>query len=187
MKEPIILASTSPRRKQLLAKICPQFEIVAPILEEEILDTALPLAAALEKLALEKARSVSRRYPDCYVIGADTIVSLQGKILGKPCNAQAAKEMLMSLSGATHDVLTAVAVVHEASNFISTVHEVTQVTFRELGEKEIDEYIATGEPFDKAGAYGIQENGRNLVASVNGGFDNVVGLPVALVQKLLEQ
>ncbi len=187
MTKEIVLASTSPRRKILLEKIVPSFQVIAPSLEEEVLSTALPLGKALEKLALEKASSVSKAYPDAVVIGADTIVALEGEVLGKPCDEAEANAMLSRLSGVAHQVYTAVAVVCETNQLILTAHEVTQVYFKKLSKAEIEAYIATGEPMDKAGAYGIQGEGGKLVASFEGDFDNVVGLPVTLLEKLLQE
>lgn len=185
MKRPLILASTSPRRKLLLAELGVPFTIEAPMLEKETLDTALPLAQALEALALAKARSVAARTPEALVLGADTIVCKEGVVLGKPADCAEAAEMLRALSGATHEVITAVALCCAACGFARTSHAVSKVRFRTLSEQEIADYIATGEPLDKAGAYGIQGEGGRFVEKLDGAFDNVVGLPMALVRDLL--
>lgn len=185
MKRPLILASTSPRRKLLLVELGVPFTIEAPMLEKETLDAALPLAQALEALALAKARSVAARAPEALVLGADTIVCKEGVVLGKPADRAEAAEMLRALSGATHEVITAVALCCAARDFARTSHAVSKVRFRTLSEQEIADYIATGEPLDKAGAYGIQGEGGRFVEKLDGAFDNVVGLPMALVRDLL--
>ncbi|MDO4281809.1 MAG: Maf family protein [Peptococcaceae bacterium] len=185
MKRSLILASTSPRRQALLGEVSEAFTIVAPRLEQEILDPTLPLAKALEQLALEKARSVAKSAPDAVVIGADTLVCKDGRRMGKPHDGAEAAAMLRLLSGATHEVITAVAICCEEAGVARTAHAVSRVTFRDLSEAEIAAYIAGGEPMDKAGSYGIQGEGGKFVARLEGDFDNVVGLPTALVRKLL--
>jgi len=132
------------------------------------------------RLALAKARAVAADHPGATVVGADTVVVLDGEILGKPTDAADAADMLTRLSGRTHEVLTGVAVV-PGECFATT----TSVTFRTLTPAEVDGYVATGEPLDKAGAYGIQGLGGALVASISGSFDNVVGLPVEQLSDLL--
>ena len=183
MKRALILASTSPRRRTLLSELGIPFTVCAPTLAEERLDPARPLAEALEALALEKARSVACRFPEALVLGADTIVCKDGVLLGKPHDAQDAAHMLRSLSGSDHDVITAVALCVGASNQAVSNHAVSTVRFRKLTEEA---YIATGEPLDKAGAYGIQGEGGRFVSALDGPFDNVVGLPLALVREMLD-
>lgn len=185
MLRPLILASTSPRRQSLLAELGVPFSISAPGLEQEILDPALPLAEALERLALEKACSVARENPQALVLGADTIVCREGVRLGKPRDAQDAFQMLRSLSGAEHEVITAVALVCAESGKSITRHAQSFVRFRSLSEQEIRDYIAGGEPLDKAGAYGIQGEGGKFVQALQGPYDNVVGLPLDLVREML--
>ena len=186
MKRTVILASTSPRRRELLHKVVEKFDVCAPALEQEVLDQSLDLPQALEKLALQKAESVANHFPEAIVIGADTIVCKDGELLGKPADGTEATHMLEALSGETHEVITAVAVVCHASEQIRTTHGLSHVTFRPLSAADIADYIATGEPLDKAGAYGIQGEGGKFVTKLEGDFDNVVGLPTALMAELLE-
>lgn len=186
MERPLILASTSPRRRMLLAELGVTFEIMAPILKEECLNQALPLPQALEALAAAKAQSVAAQKPQALVLGADTIVCKDGVVLGKPADAQEAAHMLRNLSGATHEVITAVALCCGETKKMLTDHAVSQVRFRTLSDEEIQAYIETGEPFDKAGGYGIQSGGGKFVEALAGDFDNVVGLPMTLVRKMLD-
>lgn len=186
MSRTVILASTSPRRRTLLQKVVPHFMVCAPSLAREVLDPTLALPEALEKLALEKAESVATTYPEAIIIGADTIVCKDGQLLGKPANAEEASRMLEALSGRAHEVITAVAVLCKETGRVQTVHGTSRVTFRTLTAEDISGYIATGEPLDKAGAYGIQGEGGKFVTNLEGDFDNVVGLPTALVAQLLE-
>ena len=187
MNREIVLASTSPRRQMLLKKVCEQFSICAPSLEKEILDAQLSLPKALEKLALEKAESVAKNKPAALVIGADTIVCKDGKRLGKPIDEAEARAMLQDLSGATHEVITAVAMVCLETHTVVTNHAVSAVTFRPLTEADLADYIATGEPIDKAGAYGIQGEAGKFVTNLSGDFENVVGLPTVLVREMLKE
>lgn len=179
----IILASASPRRRELLTGIGLSF-IVDPADVDETNETELdPVARALA-LASRKARRVSERRERGLVIGADTIVVIDGVILGKPSDAEEASAMLRRLSGRTHEVITAVAIVDAASGRMEAAHATTRVTFRPLSEGEIARYIATGEPFDKAGGYGIQGRGALLVERIEGCYPNVVGLPLVTLADL---
>lgn len=187
MLRPLILASTSPRRQSLLAELGIPFTISAPKLAQETLDPALPLAEALEHLALEKARSVARDNPQTLVLGADTIVCKDGALLGKPRDAAHAAQMLRTLSGAEHQVITAVALTCTESQKSITRHAQSSVHFRTLSEQEIQDYIASREPLDKAGAYGIQGQGGKFVEKLQGPYDNVVGLPLDLVRQMLAE
>lgn len=187
MTKPLILASSSPRRQALLKDITQDFTIQSPTLDEEVLDASLSLGEALEDLALQKAMSVAEGAPAALVIGADTIVAKDGVVLGKPKDEVEAKAMLTMLSGASHEVMTAVCVVCKEDGIVLKAHDTSHVTFRALSEADIDAYIATGEPMDKAGAYGIQGGAGKFVAHLDGAFDNVVGLPVALLRGLLEE
>lgn len=184
MERSLVLASTSPRRRILLAELEVPFTVVAPTLEEEQLEAGLSLPWALEKLALAKARSVAVSQPTALVIGADTLVAKDGVRLGKPTDPAEAMRMLQMLSGATHEVITAVAMYCGESGQTLTNHAVSKVRFRTLSEKEITDYIASGEPFDKAGGYGIQGAAGEFVAALDGDFDNVVGLPLSLVKQM---
>lgn len=184
----ILLASASPRRRELLARANYDFEVIVSDADETVPPQLTPLQAA-QHTARAKALAVARSAPeDALVIGADTMVVLDGHIYGKPQDASQACEMLRELSGKTHEVITGVCLAepdHDANIRIETFAEVTKVTFRELSDAEIEAYVDTGEPMDKAGAYGIQGKGGALVDHIEGDFDNVVGLPVtALVERL---
>ncbi|OXS80535.1 Maf family protein [Domibacillus enclensis] len=180
----IILASSSPRRKELLSQVFIPFTIQAADADETIQPGTKP-AEAVQQLALKKAAVVSAQNPDAAVIGADTVVVSEGRILGKPENEQDAKAMLLSLSGRTHAVYTGVAIItrHEQVVFF----EKTDVEFWELTEADISAYLETGEPFDKAGGYGIQSAGALFVKAIHGDYFNVVGLPVSTLSRQLVQ
>lgn len=180
----LYLASHSPRRRELLARVGIPFKIVE---RSEVSDDGLSKDAPAEYavgLALRKALAAD--IDDGLVIGADTIVILKGEIIGKPQDKNDAKEILQKLSGKWHTVVTGIALVDKSSGEQKTAFEATQVLFSELADDEIDAYIATGEPMDKAGAYGIQEKGALLVRRVEGCFYNVVGLPQFLLTELLK-
>lgn len=183
----LVLASASPRRTALLSQIGLTFEVRPS-------DVVEPPHSAFSdkrgdeitrKLALLKAKSVAQHYSEGIIIGADTLVSLNGKLLGKPANDADAMTMLTQLSGASHEVITGVALVDALTERTVVWAETTQVYFRELHRTEIADYIATGEAADKAGAYGIQERGAAFVNRIEGCYFNVVGLPLAsLVERL---
>ena len=178
----LILASQSPRRRELLGRITEQF-IVRPTGCDESFTCADPAEHA-RQLALRKcAAAVTESAPEDAVIAADTVVFLDGTLLEKPCNEAEAKAMLRRLSGHTHVVCTGVAVAYkgETRSFVQQ----TRVTFHELSDSLIDWYVSTGEPMDKAGAYGIQGKGALLVKGIEGDYFNVVGLPVAALYRLL--
>ena len=170
----LILASASPRRKDLLEHFGLKFTVQVLPTEEET--TGEPLTVARNN-ALAKALPVSEQNPSCLVLGADTIVVLDGQILGKPKNQDSASEMLHNLSGRTHEVTTVVALL-QGGQAVDLFSVTTEVSFRKLKEFEISSYIATGEPFDKAGGYGIQGFGGLLVENIKGCYYNVVGLPM---------
>ena len=182
----IILASQSPRRRELLAQMgVPQFEVV-PALGEEIASPGLSPAQLVEVLSRQKAEEVAvQAGPDDVVIAADTVVAVDGAVLGKPRDPADAARMLSLLSGRAHTVYTGVTV--RRGTFSRTAHEATQVRFRPLTQSEISAYIATGEPMDKAGAYGIQGRGCVLVEGIDGKYHNVVGLPTCLLAGMLRQ
>ena len=183
----IILASASPRRTELLKQIGITHRIMASDFEEQLSAQKTPAENAAA-LALGKADSVALKLQQGLVIGADTVVVLDGQILGKPKTFQEAQWMLEQLSGRTHQVMTAVATV-DASGQQETWQrvEVTEVTFRTLDEPMLQWYLATGESMDKAGAYGIQGYGALLVEKINGCYFNVVGLPLVRVAEGLER
>ena len=180
----IILASQSPRRRELLAQMgVPQFEVV-PALGEEIASPGLSSAQLVEVLSRQKAEEVAvQAGPDDVVIAADTVVAVDGAVLGKPRDPADAARMLSLLSGRAHTVYTGVTV--RRGTFSRTAHEATQVRFRPLTQSEISAYIATGEPMDKAGAYGVQGKGALLVERLDGDFFNVMGLPVLRLSQML--
>nr|WP_277999041.1 Maf family protein [Moorella sulfitireducens] len=182
----MILASSSPRRRELLQRIGLSFE-VCPSRVDENFFRDLPPAQRVERLALAKAKAVASLFREGLVIGADTIVVCQGQVLGKPASAAEATAMLAFLSGRTHTVYTGVAVVRAPGGEERFTHAGTEVTFRHLTPAVISAYVATGEPLDKAGAYGIQGRGALLVESINGDYFNVVGLPLVKVAELLEE
>jgi nucleoside triphosphate pyrophosphatase len=179
---PLVLASGSPRRHGLLQEVGIDHE-VAPSGEEENLASGETVDAHICRLAVAKARAVAARYPDRWVLGADTVVVLEGRILGKPSGTSDARRMLARMSGRTHEVCGAIALVYGGRQWLGS--DTSRVTFRHLREDEIAAYVAGGEPLDKAGAYGIQEEGRRLVVGWEGSFTNIVGLSVPLLRRLL--
>jgi septum formation protein len=181
----LVLASASPRRREILDRAGYRFEVRPSGVEEDGVESSDPGQVA-ESLALAKARAVAPLYPDKPVVGADTLVVLGDRILNKPVDEDEAVEMLRSLSGRTHTVYTGLAVVWLERGETVSVAESTEVTFRDLDEDEIIDYVAGGEPMDKAGAYGIQGLGSTLVAGVEGCFYNVMGLPVARLTSILK-
>jgi len=180
----IILASASPRRRELLSLAGLDFEVRVPDVDER-LDPAWTAAQAARALAEQKAAAAAQSFPGACVIAADTIVEIDGVLLGKPANAADAARMLRLLSGSEHRVVTGVCLrLGEAARVFA---QETLVRFYPLGEEEIEAYVRTGEPMDKAGAYGIQGRGALLVEGITGDYFNVVGLPVArLVRELKE-
>lgn len=180
----IILASASPRRRELLERIgLTGFTVAAPNVDESV-EPGLSPAAMVEQLSLRKARAAAQNFgPEGLIIAADTVVALDGAVLGKPRDEEDAFAMLSSLSGREHHVYTGVTVL--LGDRSVTRHEETAVTFRELSPEEIRGYIATGEPMDKAGAYGIQGVGALLVSGIRGDYSNVMGLPVFRLGRVL--
>lgn len=179
-----ILASASPRRKELFRNITEDFTVQPANVEETIPPDMLPedVAAYLSHV---KAEAVSQNNPNAIVIGCDTIVLLGDQLLGKPHSPEEAKSMLQTLSGKTHQVITGTTVT-DGSRTVTFSSE-TAVTFYPLSEAEIDAYLETGEPFDKAGAYGIQGKGSLLIHSIQGDYFTVMGLPVARLSRVLRQ
>ncbi|OUN00542.1 MAG: septum formation protein Maf [Firmicutes bacterium ZCTH02-B6] len=186
MDKPIILASASPRRQQLLAETGLPFTVAVSEVDEEAIDGASPRELAARR-ALCKAQAVARTVPRGLVIGADTIVLCQGQVLGKPKDTADAKRLLSLLSGKSHRVITGVCVIEAPSGRCAVDSACTKVTFRRLAPDEIDRYVTTGEPMDKAGAYGIQGKGALLVERIVGDYFNVVGLPLTLLARMLKE
>jgi septum formation protein len=180
----IILASKSPRRVYLLEQAGVKFTVIPSALDEDTLPvTAPPLY--VKSLAEAKAKDIAQKYPDKWVIGADTIVLVENMILGKPKSYHQAFAMLKKLSGKTHQVLTGYAIYRHDRHDLFIDAVTTKVSFKTLCENEIKWYIQTKEPFDKAGAYAIQGVGTFLVKRINGSYTNVVGLPVCEVIEYL--
>ena len=180
----IVLASESPRRRELLALMGLTFT-VDPSHEEELPPRHETVAENVMALAAQKACAVLPRHPGACVIGADTVVDLDGMVLGKPHTPENAKAYLSRLQGRTHTVYTGLAVLTPRST--RTAYETTRVTFAPLSEREIDWYVSTGEPLDKAGAYGIQGPACAFVSRIDGDYFNVIGLPVRLLYTLLRE
>ena len=179
----IILASQSPRRKELMGQIGLKFKVISPNVDEHM-EGNPSHAQQVEELSLRKARAVERQADgEALIVAADTVVALEGTVLGKPEDEREAFAMLSALSGNRHYVYTGVTVLRDGRAV--TQHEVTTVTFRELEPDEISSYIATGEPMDKAGAYGIQGLGALLVSGIEGDYFNVMGLPVYRLGRIL--
>ena len=179
----IVLASQSPRRRELLGKMGLEFTTKSPEIDEEAIH-GLPAQELVKTLSREKALHIAHgEDPDTIVIGSDTVVVLDGEILGKPATPRQAEEMLTALSGRSHEVCTGVTVC-QGEKVVSQV-EVTQVTFRSLTPEEVRRYVQTGEPMDKAGAYGIQGYGALLVEGIQGDYSSVVGLPVCRLGRIL--
>ncbi|HEY9119067.1 MAG TPA: Maf family protein [Marinobacter sp.] len=178
----IVLASASPRRAELLRQMGLAFE-VRPADIDETPAAGESAVHYVERLAREKALAIQATEPNSIVVGSDTTVVLGDRILGKPRNRQDASDMLRQLSGTTHQVMTAVAVAN--TNTCESLVAVTDVRFRWLSEEEIDAYVATGEPMDKAGGYGIQGRGGIFVEELRGSYSAVVGLPLQETAELL--
>ncbi len=179
----IILASKSPRRRELLGEIIKDFDIITANADETLPEGLHP-SRGVELLAIRKGEPVAKDYPEAIVISSDTLVELDGVALGKPRDEKEAFDMLSSLSGRAHNVHTGVA-VHYRGRVYSGVDS-TAVRFRAISDGEIREYIATGEPMDKAGAYGIQGLGGKFACGYDGNYDTVVGLSMSLLRSLLE-
>lgn len=181
---PLILASASPRRAELLRQLKLDFEVV-PSDAKEVFDEYLSPLELCQLNAHRKARTVAKKIPDALVLGADTLVFLDRKIFGKPSDKAQAREMLLQLQGRTHQVVTGVSLIHLRSYAEKIFAVSTDVLFRPLAPGQIDEYLSTINPLDKAGAYAIQENGELVVSEISGSFSNVVGLPIEKVESEL--
>jgi len=184
--ERLILASSSPRRQQLLRQIGLEFDVVPSEVQEDFFDGESPREHA-RRLAEVKARKVGAVHPNRWVIGADTVVSIDGMILGKPQTEREAYEMLAALSGRDHLVITGVSVFLGAKGNGETIAVETSVRMKALNPEEINWYIRTGEPFDKAGGYAIQGKGAFMVQRIDGSYTNVVGLPLCELLEVLNR
>ena len=179
--ETLILASRSPRRKELLSRVGIPFEVDAPETDEAC---SLPADQAVAELSRRKAGAAALLHPGRFILAADTLVSLDGQVLGKPSSPEQAAEMLRALSGRTHQVYTGVT-VRAPSGLCLTGVDCSGVTFCAVPEAEIDAYVRSGEPLDKAGAYGIQGRAALWISRLEGSWSSVVGLPLYLVRSLL--
>jgi septum formation protein len=180
----LILASASPRRKELLAQAGLEFEVHAADIDESRLPHEAP-DAYVSRLALEKARAVHALFPTATILGADTTVVLDNEIMNKPKDVGDAERMLRALSGRVHQVYTGVAGVAATAQRVHL--ETTHVTFSEIGEDDLAVYLASGDPLDKAGAYGIQGFAARWIPRIEGDYFNVVGLPIAATIRLLNE
>ena len=181
LKEKLVLASRSLRRQEILTAVGWEFEAIAADIDETRF-AAEDAVGYVKRLARTKAETVAAKYPDRLVIGADTVVVIDGEILGQPRDDDDARRMLRLLSGKWHDVLTGVALMRAGQVVVE--HETTRVRFSGMSAKEIDWYVATSEPRGKAGAYGIQGSAALFIKEIQGDYFNVVGLPVRLVFEL---
>ncbi len=182
----LVLASASPRRQELLRNAGIAFTVQPADVDE----TPLPGESArdcAERLARDKALAIVRLRPQDVILGADTVVVVDDQILGKPTDASDAARMLRLLSGRTHQVITGVCVIAPSSRNANVASETTQVVFADLSEEDIRGYVATGEPMDKAGAYAIQGIASRWIPRIEGDYSNVVGLPIALVHRMLKE
>lgn len=177
----IILASSSPRRQQILKDEKISFEVILPEVEEIVLDS--PIETALKNAKL-KAENVFQKNPNRFVLASDTVVAVDKHVLGKPENEVDAFRILKLISGKRQSVISSFCILGPDCNILD--YDITYVTMREMTEKEINDYIKSGEPFGKAGAYAIQENGDQFVSNVEGSFNNVVGLPIEKIKPHLQ-
>lgn len=184
MRQTLILASGSPRRRELLEKMGVSY-VAHPSEADEHVN--LPPREAVRVLAGRKARAAAADFSEGIVLGADTLVALDGAALGKPADAEQAKAMLSALSGRSHEVYTGVCLLDAKTGRALDHVEETVVFFRPLTNAEIDAYVASGEPMDKAGAYAIQGGAGAFVREIRGSYENVMGLPVQALQKMLEE
>lgn len=184
-KEKIILASKSPRRIELLKKIMKDFEVCPSDVDENNITEKNPVNFAV-RAAEEKAKAVGEKFPGAVVIGADTIVVYENKIYGKPKNHNEAREMLKTLSGRAHQVITGIVIYNADTRRKAAGYEVTEVIFKTLTGEEIEKYLLNYEVLDKAGSYAIQDIEDAFIKKINGDYDNVVGLPVEKLNKMLK-
>jgi len=182
---PIYLASKSPRRKKLLEQLNLKFKVLNVEIDEKVFRGESP-SKAVKRLSVEKMNKAKLHVKSGIIITADTIVVIDRKIIGKPINQKDAENILKKLSGQTHRVYTGFSIYNSATKKIITDYELTKVTFRNLTAEEIKDYVLTGSPMDKAGAYGIQDDsGAVFVKKINGDYYNVVGLPLTKVYEAL--
>lgn len=183
---PLVLASSSPRRRDLLVDAGFRFEVIVPDVEENE-DTTVPIRELTAENASLKAMAVSRKRPDAVVVAADTLVLLGDRVLTKPVDRVEATEMLASLNGKTHQVFTAVSIVHDSTGRSESFTVTTEVRFRSLRREDMAEYHRLIDPMDKAGAYAAQDHGEKVIESIEGSMSNVIGLPIAETVRVLEE
>jgi septum formation protein len=186
VKLSLLLASNSPRRRELLAQAGFEFESVSPRVRERF-DVDLTLSELTLLNAIGKGISVARKYPDKVVLAADTLVALRGKVIGKPSDLAHARKILGQLSGRVHEVCSAVFVCHLARARSTSFCEISRVRFCRLSKAKIDNYLAKVDPLDKAGAYAAQGHGAEIIAGIEGSFTNVVGLPMEQTVRVLRK
>lgn len=184
MDKKLILASNSPRRKELMED-CGYAFCIESADTEEFLDTSLPIEQAIEQIAYQKAEAVHKLHPDDIVLGCDTMVVYDDLPLGKPKDKEDAQRMLRLLAGKTHRVISGVAILNSQKPVL--FHETSEVSFYPVDEDFLEEYLSSEEPYDKAGAYGIQGKGKLLVEKIHGDYYNVMGLPIAKVYRELKK
>ncbi len=182
----VILASQSAWRRQLLASMGIEFEVMPSNFDEQ-LDESRDAVTVAKELALGKALNVAKKHPDAYVIGADTFVVYKGKQIGKPASPAQALQTLKMLCGNTHQIVTGVAIISVNNNVHLVDASVADVSFGKHSDKELQAYVDTGDPMDKAGAYGIQSKGNFLVERITGDPNTVIGLPTMLLATMLEK
>ena len=182
----LVLASASPRRRELLRRLRHPFRVLPPRIEEAVRE---PMAAEQTAMCLAeaKARDVASRLSSGLVIGADTVVEAGGRLIGKPGDRDDAKRILRRLAGTQHAVVTGVCIVDAATGRTESAADRTRIKMRPMSEHEIEDYVDSGEPLGKAGAYAIQEHGDRYVESIEGSFSNVVGLPLELLAQMLQR
>ncbi|OCN03616.1 septum formation inhibitor Maf [Erysipelotrichaceae bacterium MTC7] len=180
----IILASQSPRRKELMESVGIPFRVMVSD-SEEVFNEAIAIEDAIQEVAIAKAQSIAKQHPESIVIGCDTIVYQNGKILGKPKDQEEAFQMLKSYSNSSHQVISGVAII--ANGKIESFASVTEVHFYPLSDEEILAYIEAEQPYDKAGAYGIQEKAKAFVKSIDGDYFTIMGLPIAALYQRLKK
>ena len=182
---PLILASTSPRRTELLRQLGIQFQVV-PSEASELENEQLTAREMAQLNAYRKARAVAKKHPDALVLGADTLVYLDNRPFGKPADLADAQRMLQQLQGRTHEVVTGVCLLYLRGHRDKLFAETTKVSFRHLTPEQIHRYLVSINPLDKAGAYAIQESGDAIVREISGSYSNVVGLPIERLERELQ-
>ena len=186
MQASFVLASASPRRRELLGALIPDFEIIPSDIDETPLDREAPEGHVL-RLSREKALAVSHSHPGKWVLGADTVVVVDGEMLGKPATPEEAKKMLGMLSGREHTVITGFALVKEGQGVVVNDAVQSDVLFKDISEDEMEWYTHTSEPYDKAGGYAVQGKAAFFIKEIHGSYTNVIGLPLCEVVTAMEK